>query len=218
MTDNTPLYGFRWSTEWNGSGPPIGKRRWVATGTNFAVSGGAATPGLGAGDPVTLLSGGSVDLCDGSETTQLVPYGIVVGVAPYYNATTGLMTPSDVLPSGVAWGTVEERRSWVYVVPADAGYWEIDVDDAVTATTLSAYLALVGQNCDHVLTGASGASRVYPKLDIQTQNTTASLMWRIVDVSRSCYNRDFYGANVKLIVKANRMQDPRFTAAGETGI
>lgn len=220
MVDNRPGYGFRWSREWNGSDVPKPITCLVATECSFDVSGGAANVGLGKGDPVAQVNTGTVTLCDGSENSSPTPYGIVVGVAPYWNSTKSRMEFGEVLPSDTAWGTVQARRSEVYVIPASAGFWEIDCDDATTATTEAAYQLLVGENCPHILTGASGQTRAYPKLDISAHATTDSLAWRIVGISKTRDNKDFSGANVKLIVQANFATLPEFnvTASGGTGV
>jgi hypothetical protein len=216
MADNPVKYGIRWSHTGNGGRNfPQPEVMIVATSQSFDVNGGAANVGLGVGDPVTKLSTGGVGLCDGSEGAGggVAVYGVVVGVLPYWNATTGRMEPTNVLPSDVAWGTNLERQSKVLVVRADAGVWEMDVNDNTTATTLAAYQALIGENCDHVLTGASGAARAFPKLDIDP-NDPATAQWRIAGVSQTAENQDFSGANVKLLLRINEMQGSDFSATG----
>lgn len=217
--DNTPLYGIRWAREWNSSDTPPVVPRFVATAAAFNINNGAQGVGLGAGDPVISLSTGGVTLCDGSEGAggALAVFGIVAGVKPYWNATKARMDFGEVLPSGTAWGTILERQSWVLVTPAEAGWWEIDVDDATTATTEAAYQAFVGENADHILSAAVGGTRALPKLDISSHATTATLIWRIEGVSKSMYNRDFAGANTKLIVRINRAQAPGFQNTTLTG-
>lgn len=222
MVDNRPGYGFRWAREWNGCDVPKPITCLVATGTAFNVNAGAQGVGLGKGDLVTWNSTtGTVTLCDGSEggSGTVAPLGVIVGVAPYWDATKSKMVFGEVLPSATAWGTVQARRSELYVVPVTAGLWEVDCDDAVTATTEAAYQAFVGENLDHINAGASGQTRAYPKLDISGHATTDSLKWRIVGISKTRDNKDFSGANVKLIVQANFAKLPEFnvTASGGTG-
>jgi hypothetical protein len=214
MTDNRAQYGIRLYRHLTGDPHPV-EEMIVATAQSFDVYGAAQNVKLGPGDPVIKLAGGGVNLCPGNETTTETPYGIVLGVAPYYNAVTGRMEFLDGLPADVAWGTNLERQSKVYVLPVDKAIWEVDVDDAVTATTLAAYQALIGSHADHILTGAVGETRADPKLDISTVETTSTLMWNIVGISDSLYNKDFSGANVKLLVKSNVMQ---LKTAGMTGI
>jgi hypothetical protein len=95
--------------------------------------------------------------------------------------------------------------------------WEIDCDDAVTATTEAAYQLTGGANADHRLHGAAGAaaeSGAKPRLDISTVNTTNTLIWRIIGISPTQNNRDYSGNYVKLLVVANLAQDPFQNATG----
>ena len=219
MADNMPYYGFRWATAHNGGkNVPQAEECFVVSGQSFDINNGAQNIGLGIGDPVTRLASGAVSLCDGSEGAGggVAVYGIVVAVLPYYNAVTGRMEPTNVLPDNVVYGTNLERQSKVMVVRADAGRWEIDVNDATTATSLADYQALYGENCDHILTGVvSVDTRAKPKLDINP-NDPATAQWRIISVSKSAANQDFSGANVKLIVEINEAatQLPAFGATG----
>jgi hypothetical protein len=223
--DNAPRYGFRWSKAANG-GVDHPKPIWmsVASAASFDVSSGAANVRLRPGDPVVRASTGGVTLVNGVEDSQtaIAPYAIVVAVGPYWDGTK--MVFGNSLPSDTTWGTVQERRSMVGVVPVDAGVWEIDCDDASTATTEAAYLAFIGENANFQLTGTTGQSYAYPKLDISSHATTGSLVWRIVGISGTQDNRDFSGANVKLLVQPNLAQLPNFasvaaaTANNTTGV
>ena len=88
----------------------------------------------------------------------------------------------------------------MWYIPAAGNYFEIDCDDAATATTYAAYLALKGELCDHRLKSLSETDgKVWPRLDIST-HATASGQWKIEQISKSMNNVDFAGANVKLIV------------------
>ena len=89
--------------------------------------------------------------------------------------------------------------------------WRIIVNDATTATTEAAYQALVGENCSHIHTAASGGLALTPKLNISTHATTATLDWRIIGIPDRT-SQDFSGANVDLEVVCNRPQ--MFTGAG----
>ena len=218
MADNVAVYGIRWAKGYNGGTDyPQPVECFVASGAPFDVNGGAQNVALGIGDPVTRIADGSVTLCAGSEggSGGVALYGIVVGVAPYYDSVQGVMRPTAALPDNVVYGTNLERQSKVFVIPVVGSVFEIDCDDAVTATTEAAYQALVGTNCDHVLSGvASVDTRAKPKLDISSTGT-ATAQWRIVGLSKSLDNQDFSGANVKLLVVANETQDP---VTGATGI
>lgn len=203
MADNRIEYGFRWFRGFGGKPRPEPIPMTVATGTSFDVNGGAQNVSLRIGDPVKLANTGTVTLCDGTEDSSSAVHGIVVGVGPYYNSTDGVMTPTRQLPDATAWGTVEDRKSQVWVCPADQGIWEIDCDEATTATTIAAYRLLIGENADHILTGAVGASYATPRLDISTHATTNTLQWRIWDISPTMNNIDASGNYFKLLVRAN---------------
>lgn len=200
MANNTHLYGFRWHSARNGGKEmPAPMRKHVATSQNDQSDGAAASVDLNIGDPVKLVSTGGVTLAN---TTDAV-YGIIVGIAPYWNGTA--MTPGKKLPNQTNWGTVESRRSYVYVVPAKAGYWEIDVDEATTFTTEATYRAAIGENVDHTCVGSGTTAD--PRIDISGHATTSTLGWRIEDISPSLHNRDFSGTNVKIIVSVNESQE-----------
>lgn len=209
MADNRVAYGFRWALAANGGKPmPTPMEFPVITSQAFNINGGAQGVSLRPGDPVRLLSTGGVTLCDGSEGAggSLAPFGIVVGIAPYYDVVKGVMVRGNALPSAVAWGTNLANQSKVYVVPIEAGIWEIDVDEATSVTTEALYQACVGENCDYTLTGVSGATAASPKLDISTHATTSTLTMNIMGVSKTLDNQDFTGLNVKLYVRANVIQ------------
>lgn len=206
MADNLQKYGFRWSMQYNSGPMPNPIRCIVATGQNFDKD--AVNCGLRAGDPVKTTAAGGVDLADEGDAI----YGIVVGVRPYWDGS--VMRPSDVLPSGVAWGTNLERQSKVLVVPANLGYWEVDCDDAVTATTEAAYQALIHTNCDHEFTPNATTLKLHPRLDIST-TATANGQWRIAGISGDVSNKDFSGNYVKLVVLVNETTEgPLYVVAG----
>jgi hypothetical protein len=208
-TDNRAGYGFRYAgARWGAPYMPL----WlpVATSEAFNVTGGTSGVNLGSGDPVVRLSTGGVTLCAGAETTAVPPYGIVVAVGPYWDGAR--MQPTDLLPSATAWGTNLERQSFVGVIPIEQAYWEIDCDDNTTATTLAAYQAFGGENCDIRLNGGVSGTlratntsqpRAFPMLDISAHATTNSLKFRIVRVSDTRDNVDFAGNYVKMIVEVN---------------
>lgn len=207
MADNMQEYGFRWSSQYNSGPMPNPIRRIVATGTNFVVS--AANYSLRAGDPVKTVNTGGVTLADPGDAI----YGIVVAVGPYWDGS--VMRPTDALPSGVAWGTNLARQSTVMVVPANLGYWEVDCDDAVTATTEAAYQAFINENCDHSFTSPSATTlKLHPRLDIST-HATATGQWRIAGIAGDVSNKDFSGNYVKLVVLVNETTEgPLYVVAG----
>jgi hypothetical protein len=201
MADNIPLYGFRPAGRDGSPFSPVAVEMTVATATSFDVSGGQANCALRKGDPVTLTSGGVVDLCDGFEAsgTGVALWGIVAGISQYYDAVEGVLVKKDSLPSDVAW-TLNQRASKVFVWPLHQyKYWEVDVDDNTTATTQEAYLALTGELCDHSLAGAASNLKINPRLDISTHGTSNG-QWRFEGISPTLYNQDFSGSYVKVIV------------------
>ncbi len=212
MADNVRKYGFRW---WRGNPHPQPSPIVciVATSASFDVSGGASNVALRKGDPVTDLNSGGVTLCAGFEAsgTGVRVFGIVDAVLPYWDAAQNLKVPGSALPSDIAW-TGLENQSKLLVIPAEAGIWEIDCNDASTATTEAAYQAFINENCDHTLAGASGTF-VNPMLDI-SEHVATTAQWRIVGVSDSADNRDFSGNYVKLLVRVNEGASPTFTASG----
>ena len=204
MADNRPKYGLRWFAG-NPSPMPVPHEFHIATGTNFTVT--AVNYALGPGDPVIALAAGGVTVALATETG----YGVCVGIGntgKLFNATKGLMEPSSTVPSGVAYGTNLERQTKVLVVPLKPDQlWECDCDDATTATTLAAYQALSHSNVDLTLavSGVAG-TRLNPRIDISTTNTTNTLTWRIVKVSTTMENQDFSGNFVKLLITPNLTQ------------
>lgn len=214
MADNSVQYGFKWSVAYNGKPCPSPIEMFVDTAESFDVSGGGANCDIGAGDLVRIKSTGGLEQADGTEATAQAAFGVVVGVSSRGYWDGSVMKPSSTLPSDVAWGTLLERQSRLLVVPVDAGVWECIVDEATTATTEAAYQAFVGENVDHVLTGATANGRLTPKLDISTHATTSTLIWRIVGISPTAANQDFSGANVRLLVRPNVAQLPWSSATG----
>ena len=210
MGDNAHLYGFRWSVSANGAPTPYVQRMHVASAQNDTNDGAGFSVNINVGDPVKKVSTGGVMV---ALTTEIV-YGIVVGVGQYYEASSGLMRSGPYYPNQTTWGTVEARRGYVLVAPAAQGVWEIDCDDKVTATTEATYRALIGENSEHVCPGVSAAASADPMLDISLHATTATLGWRIVDISPTKYNRDFSGSYVKVLVRVNESAEAGMPATG----
>lgn len=201
MADNEHLYGFRWSTAANGGkSAPNPVRLFYATGQDDQDDGSNSVD-INVGDPLKLVSTGGVIV---ALTTNDVSY-VAVGFGPRWNGT--VMEPTTKLNNQTAWGTIEDRRQYVWGVDARAGVWEIDVDDNTTATTYAGYVAFVNENANWVVPGNTGATSADPKLDISSHATTAGLGCRIVGISDTMWNRDFSGANVKLLVRFNEIND-----------
>ena len=218
--DNVKRYGFRWARGYNRNSHPDVFEMPVASGALFTVSGFGTNLNLNVGDPVRILADGSVALAGGNENaaTSQAPWGVVMGMGGqgYFNGAR--MTRSPVLPSGVSYGTSLDRQSKVLVTPFSEGIWEIDVNDIVTATTLLAYQALVGENCDHQLAAAVASAVPFsanPVLAVATHNpATTTLSMRIFGVSQSFDNQDYAGAWVKLLVTVNKGAEAFYTNVG----
>jgi hypothetical protein len=207
MADNTARYGFRWVRSLTGpSAPPIQAMRVASA---YTASPGGTDVDLNVGDPVELLSTGYCQLVTASSG---VIYGVIAGIAPYWDGSK--MTFGTKLPKGTTYGSVQERTSWIYVIPVQNQVFEVDVDDASTATTEAGYLALVGENADHAYSASSTTLRATPKIDISTHATTNTLQWRIVDIAKRIPNLDFSGANMKIEVTANVVRQAPYQTTG----
>ncbi|MDX2253286.1 MAG: hypothetical protein NW202_13455 [Nitrospira sp.] len=204
MADNQHIYGIRWSSD-NRSPMPTPIPKSIANAYQATNDGAGFNVGLSIGDPVKLVSDGTIAL---ALTTNAV-YGIIVGFLPYWNGSA--MVPTDYLPGGTSPGTtIRDRRSQALVVPVFPGQlWEIDCDDKVTFTTEAAYEDAEGENCTIVCPGdQSNASRprANPLLDISLNATTAGLVARIEKISPTVANQDFSGLYVKLLISFNISQ------------
>ena len=214
MADNRKKYGIRFHSTQGGGGRPACIEGLVASG--YAGDHGGSV-GIAIGDPVDLLSTGFMELTNDTATRDTL-FGVVMNIANAKVDANAKARPTNYLPSGTTY-TLEETTSKLIVAPFSDHIWEMDVDDAVTATTLAAYRALVGENVDMVFsrdTSNPDKPKCGPVLDISTHATTAALMWRIVGVSKTRENQDFSGANVKLLVQLNQGLDP--TLNGATGM
>lgn len=220
MANNTQLYGFRWAVGYNRYSMPSSVERFVASAANFTVSGFGTNLNLNVGDPVRIATDGSVTLSGGNENSQTSQpiWGVVIGFGSqgYFNGTR--MVRSTFLPSGVTYGTSIDRQTRVLVAPISEGYWELDVDDNVTATTLLTYQALIGENVDHRLNAALSTAPLLsanPQINIASHNpATTTLSLRIENVSQNFSNLDFTGTNVKLIVSVNKGAEAFYTNVG----
>lgn len=214
MADNRHQYGIRFHSTQGGGGRPACIEALVASA--YAGDHGGSV-GIAIGDPVDRLSTGFVELTNDSATRDTL-FGVVMSVANAKVDINGKARPANYLPSGTTY-TLEETTSRLIVAPFSDHIWEMDCDDAVTATTLAAYRALVGQNVDMTFsrdTSNPDKPKCNPLLDISTAATTAALMWRIVGVSKTRENQDFSGNFVKLLVQLNQGFDP--TLNGATGM
>ena len=211
MADNAVRYGFRYATSYSHPCPkPV--RMYVASGQNF-TPGSATAANLKPGDPVALLSSGTVD--HASPGTGNPIWGIVDGVGndgKVFNSSIGggVLHPSNHIPSGVVYGANLSNQTVVLVVPAGGVYWEVDSDQ--TLADLAAWQLLIGQNADHTFTAPGAADlEATPRLGVAIAAPTTG-QWRIVDVSPTALNADFTAANVKVIVTLNEGQAPPYVA------
>lgn len=207
--DNLLKYGFRPRLPRMGDLPKPERRR-VVSGYSSAVAG---TPDVNVGDPVSLVSDGTV--AHTAAGGGAGAYGIVVGFTPYWNGST--LFQDNHLPAGTGtYGSNLSRQHFLLVIPVTWCYWECDADDVVTATTEAAYKAFIGENMDIAYSAASykGGTGAFPRGDISTHNTTNTLQLRIEDISEAVENVDFSGANVKLVVSFNVVQQSPISATG----
>jgi hypothetical protein len=222
MANNARLYGFRWSFAYNAMSQPKPMEMALASAANWTVSGDATNLNLNNGDPVKFNTDGTVSLAGGNENSQTsqAPWGVIVGMGGqgYYNGTR--MVRSPFYPSGVTYGTSVDRQGKVLVVPFSAGYWELDCDDNVTATSYLTYQALVGENCDHRLAPNSigfvdAQLAANPVLNIASHAPgTTTLSMRIVGISQNFSNQDYTGLYVKMVVAVNKGAEPFYTNVG----
>ncbi len=208
MADNNHQRGFRPFMGIGGVLPPRPIKMAVASAYQ-GQNGGAQSIDLCIGDPVKRVSDGTVAHAAAGD---VVIMGVVVGICPFWSASLGAMTFGDRLPGGTTYTTLLDRQSFVMVQPVNDMIFEVDCDDAVTATTFLTYQALIGENCDHAYTvGSEPISDC--NLDI-SDHKTATAQWRIVDISPTMNNRDFSGAFVKLLVTCNESTFPPFSTSG----
>lgn len=212
MADNTREYGFRWvKGEFGQVSPPVQRVRLASA---YQPAAGGTNVDLHVGDPVQIASTGTATIAIGSEGTQSLIYGICCGFSPEFDGT--VMQPRNKHTGGSgAYSTNLERQNFVYVIPVVGQVFEIDCDDAVTATTEAGYYAFIGENTDMVLTADTTNAndpKATPQLDISLHNTTA-LQWRIVDIAPRV-NQDFSGNYVKLRVVCNKLQQVPGTTTG----
>jgi hypothetical protein len=208
MVDNRGMYGFR-------PHRPVtllDARTYKVADTYQASLAGNVD--LGVGDVVILTSAGTVALCPGTESTEGAPFGVIVAVNHYFDGQ--VLSGGDVVPGGSTGGGVHERQASVEVIEAGKILWEVAVDDAVL-TTRAAYETLVNNNIQ-LVNADDVTGRASPKLDRSTAATTETHGWRIVGVSPAVENRDFTGANVKLLVQGNAVTGAGAAATRVAGI
>ena len=204
MADNTHLYGFRYHSNLNGVACPQPLKMRVASG--YQASPGSTDVDLNVGDPVKYVSDGTIALAEAGNSI----FGVIVGFGPVnYSGSNGYAFDNK-LPGGTASTTA--RPIFVHVLPVAGLIFEVDCDDKTTATTEAAYIAFIGENCDHSINADADLDKAFPKLDISTHVTTTA-GWRIVDVTREP-GIDFSGSNVRLLVTCNEVQQAPYVTSG----
>lgn len=216
MADNRHKYGFRFYSSITGVGRTSGIEGTVTSGYQANV---VSNVGLSIGDPVAYNAAGNFELAEDVTADRF--FGVIVAINKARIDSNGKSRPASYLPGGTTW-TNEVDRSSITVLPFGRDIWECDVDDAVTATTLAAYRALVGLNVPIAyrldLTSDVNKPRADPVLDISLAATTAGLDFRIMGVSKTQENQDFSGANVKLLVQLNVGSEPMLGTTGVVGL
>jgi hypothetical protein len=216
MADNRRKYGFRFYSSATGAGRTAGIENFVVSGYQANVA--ATNVGVTIGDPVAYNAAGGFELAEDITADRF--FGVCVGIINARIDANGKSRPTSYLPGGTTW-TAEQDRTRLVVLPFGRDIWEIDADDAVTATTLAAYRLLQGLNCDfryRIDSSDANKPKADPVLDISTAATTAGLDFRIVGVSRTAENADFSGANVKLLVQLNVGSEPMLGVSGVAGL
>jgi hypothetical protein len=193
--DNIAVYGFR---PYQGRYAPHVTIVPKFVATAYQAAPGGTNVDLNIGDPVIRVSDGSVAIAVAGATN--VVHGVILGVPRIWDSGLGAVRPSDKVPGGTTWSSID-RQTQVLVGLAQGTLWEVDVDDAVSATTLAAYQAFIGENVNIIYSASATTGKASPKVDISGHATTNTFQCNIVDVSPSLMNQDFAGANVKLIVQ-----------------
>lgn len=206
MPDNPIEYGFRWQRGAFGRADLQPREEFVASG--YQAAPGAVNVDLNRGDPVKRVSDGSIALAVAGDPI----YGVIVGGFQYYDANLGVVVPGRKLPGATAW-TGFGNRSRCLVVPFAGQIFEIDCDDAVTATTEAAFGAFYQENADITINADATTKQARPRLDISTHNTTNTLVCRIHRLSTRI-DQYFDGNYVKMLIEGNVTQNAPFAPLG----
>lgn len=199
MADNLVRYGFR---PWKGQYSSEEKLEEWPVASAYQAAPGAVNVPLRVGDPVSRVSDGTVALTAAGSSTRT--YGVIMGVVQVYDSSIGAPRPSINVPGGTTWsGLVNQTK--VLVMPVKGRIFEVDADAASIATE-ALWQATRGANADIVHTPVLNVG-AFPRLAVSTINTTNTLQLNIVDISRTCDNRDYAGLYVKLLVQFNLVDD-----------
>jgi hypothetical protein len=199
---NTAGSGFRFYKMRNGSSTPYTEVFPVAS---------AYGTGLFRGDPVKLLSDGTIAVAAAGDTDVL---GVACGV-PQYKAADGFVKQGTYLPASTSHsGLGTPNCSMVRVILARDAIFEVDADDGSTVTTVAGALNMVGENANHIATAAGSTTTGLSgyNLDI-SDHTTGAAQWRIVGVS-SAPDNDVTATRAKYLVVLNEGSQPPFSTTG----
>lgn len=213
MADNRAKYGFRFYSSITGVGRTAGVEFPIASAYEPLINTNESV-GLSIGDPVQILTDGSVALAGDTTTSGAVPFGVIAGFVNVKVDSNQKARPASYYPSGTTYST-KANETRAIVLPFGRDVWEIDHRNGAL-TTEAAYRAIIGHNADMVFTrDTSNADRprANPQLDL-TSTGSATAHFRIFGVSKTAENVDFSGANVKLLVQLNEGREPMFTATG----
>jgi hypothetical protein len=204
---NANKYGFRWVRAMQGSTVPKPQQMRVASG--YQAAPGAVNVDLNIGDPVIMVSDGTVALAAAGNAT----FGVVVGIKPYWNATKGRLEFGTALPGGTTYTGTEEQVSTVHVLPVAGQVFEAVCDDGTTAILKATFITYIGENVDISINQVSGSRLASPKLHITGHGTSNALVWRIVDVGQGP-DADFTVINAPLLVTCNLVQQAPYLTTG----
>lgn len=204
---NANKYGFRWVSSLQGASPPDVIPMRVASG--YQAAPGAVNVDLNVGDPVIMVSDGTVALAAAGNAT----FGVIAGIKPYWNATKSRLEFGTSLPGGTTYTGTEEQVSTVNVIPVAGQIFEAVADDGTTAILKATFITYIGENVDITINQVSGSRLASPKIDISTHATSNALVWRIVDVGRGP-DADFTVTNAPLLVMCNLVQQAPYLTTG----
>jgi hypothetical protein len=209
MADNLQRYGFR---PFKGKYASEEKVEIWPVASAYQAAPGTVNVPLRVGDPVARVSDGTVALVAAGSGTDV--YGVIVGIERVYDSAVGAPGKNSLVPGGTTW-TGLPNQTLVQVAPVLGRIFEVDVDDATTATTEAAYQAFRGENVD-IVYGAVLNTGAFPRVDISGHATTAALQCNIVGISPTQDNQDFSGSHVKLLIQFNQVDDAGLPTA--TGV
>jgi hypothetical protein len=213
MANNPARYGFKWHSALLGISQPKPQRMRLASALAIVANPGSVPVDLQVGDPVKYVSDGSVTQCVAADAI----YGIVMGFSfQSSNANSPNYLPYlDRMPSGTTFVGVD-NQIFVHVQPVAGMIFEAYCNDNTTATAESgagSYNTFINENVEYIFAPDATTKSARPLLNISTHAVTATLSWRILDVSRRI-DVDYSGTFVPLLVSCNKVQQTPFVLTG----